>query len=141
MYERVIVPTDGSEIAERGVEKGLEVAQAMDVPALSIYVIDFSTLEKLDKKRDQKEVRSTMEKAGEKALREVRKKAHQMGVDIETRNLIGKPYKRIVDQSKENDMIFMSSHGASGFSELIFGSTTEKVLKEAECTVAVVKGK
>ncbi|MEF8835405.1 MAG: universal stress protein [Candidatus Thermoplasmatota archaeon] len=141
MYDLVIVPTDGSEIAEIGVEKGLELAQALKIPALCIYVIDFSALEDFDEEDSQKEVREGMENIGEKALMRVRKKAHQMGVDIKTKNLIGKPYKKIVESANKNDIIYMSSHGASGFSEMIFGSTTDRVLKEADCTVTVVKGR
>ncbi len=140
MYDRVVVPTDGSEIAEIGVEEGLELAKSLDIPALCIYVIDISTLEELDG-GEQESARRGIKNVGEKALKTVRKKAHEMGVDIETRNLLGKPHKRILDVSNERDIIYMSSHGASGFSELVFGSTTERVIQNAECTVAVVKGR
>ncbi|MFP4143215.1 MAG: universal stress protein [Thermoplasmata archaeon] len=140
MYDKVIVPTDGSEIAEIGVEEGLELAKNLDIPALSIYVIDFSTLEELGE-GPHKDARRDMERIGERALTSVRKKAHEIGVDIETRNLIGKPYRKIVESANKNDIIYISSHGASGFSEIIFGSTTEKVLNDADCNVAVVKGK
>ncbi len=141
MYERVIVPTDGSDIAEKGVEEGLELAKDLDIPAVCIYVIDFSTLDDLGSAEGQEKVRKGMENIGEKALRDVRKKAHEMDVDITTRNLLGKPSERIVDVSEEKDIIYMSSHGASGFSEYFFGSTTERVVKNAPCTVAVVKPK
>ncbi len=141
MYDRVVVPTDGSEIAEVGVEEGLEVAKALDIPAISIYVMDYSALEELAEQRHKESVRKGMENVGERALRKVRKKAHDFGVDIETKNLIGKPYKRIVETANENDIIYMSSHGASGFSELFFGSNAERVVKHAECTVAVVKAR
>ncbi len=141
MYERVILPTDGSETAEIGIEEGLSLAKNLDIPALCIYVTDFSTLKDLKEKNYKKDVRRDMEKIGERALKSVRKRAHEMGVDIETRNLIGKPYQKITETAGENDIIYISSHGASGFSELIFGSTTEKVLKHAECTVSVVKSR
>ncbi len=140
MYDKVVVPTDGSEIAEIGVDEGLKLAKSLDIPALCIYVIDISTLEELDG-GDQENARRGIKNVGEKALKTVRKKAHEMGVDIETRNLLGKPHKRILDVSNEGDIIYMSSHGASGFSELVFGSTTERVIQNAECTVAVVKAR
>ncbi len=140
MYDKVIVPTDGSEVAAIGVEEGLQLAEGLGIPALCIYVMDISTLEELDG-REQDNARRGIKNVGEKALRKVRKKAHNMGVDIETKNLVGKPHKRIVDAADEKDIIYMSSHGASGFSELVFGSTTEKVVKNADCTVAVVKGR
>ncbi len=140
MYDKVIVPTDGSEVAEIGVEEGLQLAKSLDIPALCLYVIDISTLEELDG-GEQENARRGIKNVGEKALETVRKKAHEMGVDIETKNLVGKPHKRILDVSDEGDIIYMSSHGASGFSELVFGSTTERVIQNAECTVAVVKAR
>ena len=140
MYEKVIVPTDGSDIAEIGVEEGLKLAQNLDIPALCIYVIDISTLEEIDS-RDQDSARRGIKNVGEKALTEVRKKAHEMGVEIMTRNLVGTPHERIVEAANEKDIIYMSSHGSSGFSELVFGSTTERVIKKADCTVAVVKAR
>ncbi|MEF8874226.1 MAG: universal stress protein [Candidatus Thermoplasmatota archaeon] len=141
MYDRVIVPTDGSEIAERGVEEGLEVAEGLDIPALCIYVMHISAFEELGEEMHEDDIHRGMENVGEKALKKVRIKAHDMGVEIETKNLIGEPYKRIVDIADEDDIIYMSSHGASGFSELVFGSTTERVVKKAGCTVAVVKAR
>lgn len=140
MYKKVVVPTDGSDIAEIGVEEGLSLAKNLDIPALCIYVVDISTLEELDS-YDQDDAHRGIKKAGEKALTRVRKKAHEMGVEIKTRNLVGKPHKRIAESANEKDIIYMSSHGASGLSELVFGSTTERVVKNAECTVAVVKAR
>ncbi len=140
MYDRVIIPTDGSDIAEIGVEEGLNLAKNLDIPALCIYVIDISTLEELDGGK-QHDARKGIKNVGEKALTEVRKKAHEMGVEIKTKNLLGKPHERIVDSATEKDIIYMSSHGASGFSEIVFGSTTERVVKNADCTVAVVKAR
>ncbi len=139
MYDRVIIPTDGSDIAKRGIEEGLELASDLDIPAVCIYVIDFSTLEELEEKDNKDSVRQNMEHIGENALKSVRKRAHELGVNIDTRNLVGQPYERIIDTANEEDIIYMSSHGASGFSEYFFGSTTERVVKNADCTVAVVK--
>ncbi len=140
MYNKVIVPTDGSDIGEKGVKEGLEVAQELDIPALAVYVLDLSEYDHVKSDNLRESVKDSKKKVGERALRFVRKKAHKLGVDVETQLLLGKPYKRILDVSEEEDIIFICSHGASGFSEMFFGSTTDKVVKEAKCTVAVVRG-
>jgi len=140
MYERVILPTDGSRIAQRGVLKGLEIASKLDIPAFSVYVMDIDKYKEYKNDDVSRGEKMNMKKAGERALRWVRKRAHDLGVDITTDILIGEPYERIVEESSENDVIFMSSHGRSGFTEMFLGSTTERVLKNAECTVVVVKG-
>ena len=140
MYERVIVPTDGSRIAQRGVLKGLEIASELDIPAFSVYVMDLDKYKEFKDNKVNRGERRNMKKAGERALRWVRSKAHDLGVDITTDILVGEPYERIVEEAGENDVIFMSSHGRSGFTELFLGSTTERVLKNSHCTVIVVKG-
>ncbi|MFP3871589.1 MAG: universal stress protein [Candidatus Aenigmatarchaeota archaeon] len=141
MYERVIIPTDGSKIAEKGVLEGLDVADRLDIPAYSLYVLDMDKYEELKGDKAHRRERDTMQKTAEKALRWVRKKAHDLGADITTEMVIGKPYERIVQKAGKNDVIYMSSHGASGLKEVLLGSTTQRVLKNAGCTVVVVKNK
>lgn len=140
MYDRVIIPTDGSKFAEVGVKEGLKAAKAFDIPAVSIYVADFTEYEDHRDEELRSSVKEGMKKNGEGAVRSVRKMAHDMGVEIETKLLLGKPFERITDTAEEDDIIYISSHGASGFSEFFFGSTAERVIKRANCTVAVVKG-
>ena len=140
MYERVIVPTDGSRIAQRGVLKGLEIAGELEIPAFSMYVMDLDKYKEFKDDEIDRGERKNMKKAGERALRWVRSRAHDLGVDITTDIFVGEPYERIVEESGEKDVIFMSSHGRSGFTEMFLGSTTERVLKHARCTVIVVKG-
>lgn len=43
----------------------------------------------------------------------------------------------IVDESKEDDLIVMGSHGRSGVKRLVLGSTAEEVLRTATCPVLV----
>lgn len=139
MYERVIVPTDGSEIGEEGAREGLELASELDIPAVSLYILDISRYDEVVNEDNKKRVREDSKNIGERALRRIRKMAHELDVDIETKLLLGEPYDRITKEADEGDIIYMSSHGASGFSEMFFGSTTERVMKHANCTVAVVK--
>lgn len=49
----------------------------------------------------------------------------------------------IIDYSNENniDMICIATHGSSGLEHFLFGSTTEKVLRKANCPVLVVRKK
>ena len=55
--------------------------------------------------------------------------------------LRGKPHEEIVYYAKEAkiDLIVMGSHGLTGFEHVLFGSTTEKVLRDSPCNVFVVK--
>lgn len=139
MYRKVIVPTDGSRVAREGILKGLKLAGSLEIPAYSVYVLDIDKYEQIKGDEVRKSEKRNMKKVAEKALRWVRHRAHDLGVNITTEILIGEPYEKILENAGRDDVIYMSSHGASGIKEILLGSTTERVLKNAECTVTVVK--
>ncbi len=140
MYHKVIVPTDGSDCAAEGVEEGLKMAQIMDIPAVAVFVVDESQFEALHYESIKKSAARGFKERGKKTLKELHKKALDMDVKLEKKILVGKPYQKICDEAGEADIIYISSHGSSGFTRLFMGSTTEKVLKHSKSTVAVVKG-
>jgi len=134
MYEKIILPTDGSEFAMKGVKEGLEVAAKLDIPAVAVHVIEFGDI------KIAGDITSHFEEEAAEALDKVEDVADEMGVELDKKLFKGAPYKKITDLAGENDIIYIASHGHSGFRELFMGSTTEKVLRKAKCTVAVVKG-
>ena len=141
MYEKVIIPTDGSDCAKRGVEEGLWMAKTLGVKAIALYIIDASEYEGLHHESIKTSVKTGLKKVGEESLEAVIKRGNEWGVDVEPRIVLGKPYQEIIKAGNENDVIYISSHGASGWTKLFVGSTTDKVIKHARCTVAVVRGK
>ncbi len=149
MYERVVIPTDGSDVSLQGVKEGLEAAEAYGIPALAIYVIPPSALSGLgsrhrfeDYDMDMVEILKEQEKKrGEKNLKKVKKRADKLGVELETMIDEGVPYERIAAEAGEGDIIYICSHGRSGIKSLFLGSTTERLLKKTKATVAVVKAK
>ncbi len=134
MYRRVILPTDGSEESMKGVEEGMKLASFLEVPVTAIHVVELGELhisEKMEK---------ALRRSGEKILDEVGSLANEMDVEIEKKIFNGTPYKRISEYAEEDDVIYISSHGSSGFKDIFLGSTTDRLLKHAKCTVATVKG-
>ncbi|HSR12762.1 MAG TPA: universal stress protein, partial [Thermodesulfobacteriota bacterium] len=55
--------------------------------------------------------------------------------------LRGKPHLEILRYAKEKsiDLIVMGSHGLTGLEHVLFGSTTERVLRESPCHVLVIR--
>jgi len=141
MYDRVILPTDGSKNAMRGVEEGLEMAKSLGVKAVGIYVVNTSEYEGLHHSSIKESAKSGMKSTGHEALDKIEGIADELGVELERKILEGKPYEQIAAAAKDTDIIYISSHGLSGFTKLFMGSTTERVIKNSEATVAVVKGK
>jgi len=141
MYKRVLLPTDGSGCAMKGVREGLGLAAEMDIKALSIYVINSSEYTGLHHESIKRSAKHGLKKQGKKALEKVRDIANEKGVELETKIVVGIPYKKITQEADKDDIIYISTHGMSGFSHLFLGSTTERVLKNTESTVSVVRGK
>jgi len=65
------------------------------------------------------------------------------GVDTKTQVLIGKPSEQIIAYSKKVDaeMIIMTTHGYSGLEHVVLGSTTEAVLRKANCPVLSIRNR
>ncbi len=147
MYGKVIIPTDGSELSFIGVKEGLKAAKRFNIPAVVVYVIkpssysiSFSGHEMGGLEVSDKEfLREGFRKQAKKVLSKVKKEADKMGVSLEGNVVEGIPYQEITKLADKNDIIYMSSHGRSGLSSVLIGSTTDRVIKESKATVAVVK--
>jgi len=149
MYGKVIIPTDGSEYSLVSVKEGLELAKTLNIPAVAVHVIPpyhpgkaFGRyrIEELGH-RCLNEMVKIFKHRGESILSEVKELAGNMDVEVETHTFEGRVYEKICDLAEKEDIIYISSHGRSGISSYLLGSTTERVLKHAKANVAVVKTK
>ena len=137
MYQHILIPTDGSEVAERAVTHGLSLAKFVGAKITVIIVEErlgvlgvsglaqhgaFSELTKLEEQ---------IKKDATSVLDRVANAAKQAGVPCDTIQVEGvQPYEAIVATATDRgcDLIVMASHGCSGLSAVVFGSVTNKVL-------------
>ena len=125
MYRHILIPTDGSELAERGVTHGLALAKSVGAKVFVIYVVEPLLAITGD-------FASVLDRAANAAK--------QAGVSCETIQVEnGQPHQAIIATAEEKgcDLIVMSSHGRSGLSMLLIGSVTNKVLTHAKTPVLV----
>ncbi|MFP3871847.1 MAG: universal stress protein [Candidatus Aenigmatarchaeota archaeon] len=149
MYKRVILPTDGSDVSFQGVEEGLEAAKIYGIPALAVYVIPPSAIsEKTGVHRFEEYGQEMVDimwehqkERAEQVLAEVRKKADELGVELKTEIRDGIPSQEIAEVADRGDIIYICSHGRSGIKSIFIGSTTSRVVKRTDATVAVVKAR
>lgn len=147
MFKHVLLPTDGSRTAQKGIQAGIRLAKelgaritayyALDaMPAYSYadgYLLGGAVLKELEKRAREQ---------GEKYLAEVVKAAKAAGVPCRT--LVTKPaaaYQGIVAAAKKQrcDVIFMASHGRGELGTLLLGSVTQKVLAHTKKPVLVYR--
>ena len=83
-----------------------------------------------------------MKKDAEAFLDEFKKIAEEFGVKIETQLIVGKPAEEIVKFVKENDLIIMAHHDRTkGLDKVMEGNVSRDVVRDAPCSVLVVKSK
>lgn len=140
MYRHILIPTDGSELAERGVAQGLALAKTLGAKASIIFVLEpFSEMTGRLLEAVATYAALRKEQAAT-ALDRAAKAAKEAGVSCETiQEENGQPHQAIIAAARDKgcDLIVMSSHGRSGLPMLLIGSVTNKVLAEAKTPVLV----
>lgn len=132
MYSKVIVPLDGSELAEQAVPYAQLVARGLSIPIELVEAFDVlppavhshGAMYALDKMLDEARQRSGHYLAGvEETLRTA-------GYAASSATLPGAPHQAIVDRAgaDPNALIVMSTHGRGGVTRWALGSVADKVL-------------
>ncbi|OAF06602.1 MULTISPECIES: universal stress protein [Bradyrhizobium] len=140
MYRHILIPTDGSELAEHGVTHGLALAKSLGAKVSVIFVVEpFAELSGrfLEAVATYAELRKEQ---AESVLDRAANAAKAAGVSCETIQAeSGQPHQAIIAAAEDKgcDLIVMSSHGRSGLSMLLIGSVTNKVLTQAKTPVLV----
>jgi nucleotide-binding universal stress UspA family protein len=149
MYANILLSTDGSDVARKGVEHGIALAKALNAKATVITVTEPLPIE-LGSGRpgwvpppemlDSFDA-ACKERAG-KVLDEARAMAKQIGIPVELLHVPNAhPANAIIETAKSRgcDLIVMASHGHRGFRKLLLGSQTSEVLADGSVSVLVVR--
>ncbi len=146
--KQILVPTDFSEQAENALKLAAEMAKANNADLLVLHVVEipgqqnFSTTGDLDYADPMEAlfVKKMIEK-GEAQLNELHNRSELQGVNLKVNIKAGNAYYNISDiiASYEPDLIVMGTSGATGAEEIIIGSNTEKVVRNAKCPVLSLK--
>lgn len=144
MYQRILIPTDGSAYSETAIPHGLELARQLSLPVVLLHVLDdtlspvlTSTSVPLSQEViDQFEAR--LQQAGREALDRAQALAKAAGVAAESKLVQGSPASAIVAEARKDDLIVMGTHGRNSLAAFVLGSVTLRVLHEAPCPVLAV---
>ena len=148
MLHKLLVPLDGSELAEQALPYATELAQKFDAEVILLWVLqpppivpvtEFAVIPYQDE--------AYVERAEEQAreyLGGIRARLIEAG--IRARVAIVKSISvagAIVDFAEKQavDLIVKTTHGRSGISRWVFGSVASKVLEQAPCPVFLVRVK
>ena len=149
MYANILLSTDGSDVARKGLKHGIALAKALNAKATVITVTEPLEVDyggghaggwiPSQEEFDRFEV-ACKESAG-KVLDEARAMAEQIGITAELLHVPNAhPATAIIETAKSKgcDLIVMASHGRRGLRKLLLGSQTSKVLADGSVPVLVV---
>jgi nucleotide-binding universal stress UspA family protein len=143
MYRHILIPTDGSELAERAVTHGLSLAIGAKVTVIIVEEQPSTLFAIPDPGVGVAFVELTeqIKKHAASALERTANAAKQAGVPCETVQVqdVQPPYEAIIATATDRgcDLIVMASHGRSGLSALVLGSVTNQVLTHTKTPVLV----
>ncbi len=141
MYNRILIPTDGSETSEKAAEHGVKLAKAVGADVIYLYVIDISSFTGIPTEAIWENMRGLLEDEGKSVLAKVEEIAKVNEVKAESLVKEGIPSEDIskTAEEKQVDVIVMGTAGRSGLDKFLLGSVTEKVIRIAPCPVLVIR--
>ncbi len=142
MFQHILIATDGSELSDKALEGGLELAKAMGAK-VTVYrsVIEYLPMTEFAVDTPQ-DVMAELQAAVDRSLNTAVERAQARGIQATSRRSVElSPYIGIIEcANKEGcDLILMASHGRRGLSSLILGSETQKVLTHSTIPVLVYR--
>ena len=144
MYDRILLPTDGSKGVDRAIDHAVAAAGRYDATLHVLYVVDSDVVNAYsgDEFVDGAEGASeTLEELGREALAAVAAHAEEAGVETVTELVYGVPHERILAyiNDEDVDLTVMGSKTRSGDYRRMLGSVTERVSRQSTAPVSIVK--
>ncbi len=145
MYQKILVPLDGSPLAEQAIPYATELCkgstevtlfQVVHLP-LPLAAPDVSIATPMP---DLQELKQEAIDYLESLAQRLREDGVHVKTDAVERDVVA---DAIVEYAEEHsiDLIVMTTHGRSGLSRLVFGSVAESVVRHAPCPVLLIRAK
>ena len=144
MFQRILVPTDGSDITAKAVQTGISLAKSLGATLHTISVKEpfpYSAISEMQPTPPQ-EFFDAQERIASQRVKDVLTACEAAAVPCEGHTVEAlHPWEAIIDHAKLNncDVLVMASHGRRGVSALLLGSETQKVLTHSTIPVLVVR--
>lgn len=139
MYRSILIPLDGSKLAESILAEVEELALLINAKLNLICVSKAHVLPGLDPTDEQVRV----VKEAQEYLENIKKELSAKKIDINLHTPYGNPADKILEVCKRHDidLIAMSTHGRSGIGRWLLGSVAEKVVRHSEVPVLLLRSR
>lgn len=145
MFKTILVPTDGSELADKAINAAVEFAKANNGKVIGLAVAEpypYSPLSEGGFLPDPAKYDAGMQEMAQASVKRVAIAADRAGVPCQTLTTLSfDPSEEIIATAEKHgcDIVFMASHGRRGMNKLLLGSVTQKVLAHSKLPVLVFR--
>jgi nucleotide-binding universal stress UspA family protein len=144
MYQRILVPVDGSPTSKRGLGEAIDLAKLNGARLRLIHVLDLFVFAMGAEGAYVGDAFTQLRQAGEEILAAARAQVEAAGVGVETvlrETTAGRVSDLIVEEAAQwqAELIVMGTHGRRGVSRLALGSDAEAVARTAPVPLLLVR--
>lgn len=147
MYKKILVPLDGSSLAEtaiphvEAIASGCHVTDVVVIQVIERRVAIPSKGRFMPTEKDLQNIEEEMRKEAREYLNLVQKRLKDSGITAQTDVLVGKAAETIGEYAEKNnvDLIVMTTHGFSGITRWAMGSTADRLVHTACVPVLLVR--
>ena len=143
--QKILYPTDFSEVSLHALKYAREFASTFDAHLHCLHVVDEANQYWTAMGPESVPVGVAAEDLLSVAEEHMNRFADEHLVGLKyvpvTKVVVGKPFREIIHYAREAmiDVIILASHGRSGLSWVLMGSTAEKVVRKSPCPVLTVR--
>ncbi|MFI1771622.1 universal stress protein [Thalassobellus citreus] len=141
--QKIIVPIDFSEYSEYALETAAKLAKKYDAEILALHMLEMSDLVYTASEGLQNEKVAFFITLSEQKFEKFLEKEYLKDIKVIPIIKHFKVFSEVNDVAKKHgaDLIIMGSHGSNGVKDIFVGSNTERVVRNAEIPVLVIKNK
>ncbi len=143
MYQRILVPLDGSELAERVIPYAVSIANALSSQLSLLRIFDSVPEQWADPTHGRylDQMTTSFRNQAMDYLERIAAPLRREGITVTCSAHEGNPSELIINESsREADtLIAMSTHGRSGVNRWVMGSVTDKVLHGVDAPLLIVR--
>jgi nucleotide-binding universal stress UspA family protein len=145
VFSKILVPLDGSELAECVFPYVEDIAKTRDSRVAAAFVVEHYEMPfhggVVFDEDNLKEIERSTKEGAKQYMRTVKKRLLSKGIDVNTVVLEGKIADSLVDYANNNgfDLIVMATHGRSSLARWVIGSVADKILHSSTIPVLLIR--
>jgi nucleotide-binding universal stress UspA family protein len=138
---KMLVAIDFSDFSKQALNYALTLAEKFDVEITLIHVIQPTIIPETLMVTTEPEVDMRMVPKAQEMLESLRRNTIDPAIPSTAIVQMGEPWEKIIEEAKMqcSDLIITASHGYSGLKDILLGSTAERVVRHAPCSVLTIR--